>query len=170
MKGVKAGASVAAAVSELGFVRKQIEDLKKRGAKTDPKKLGTIAADWKAALVGFDRNRLKLLDEVKKHEAATKADGKGSAGLQKALGEVVNRLDAGAFDAAASIMSDPQATAAERKGAREIALSQVRLFDELLLKDPVIRQCVGNPFGVTDFIGPVYNRLRQIELNVLRGA
>jgi hypothetical protein len=170
IKGVKAGASVAAAVSELGFVRKQIEDLKKRGAKTDPKKLGTIAADWKTALAGFDRNRLKLLDEVKKHEAATKADGKGSAGLQKALGEVVNRLDARAFDAAASIMSDPQATPVERKGAREIALSQVRLFDELLLKDPVIRTCVANPFGVTDFIGPVYNRLRQIELNVLRGA
>lgn len=170
MKGVKAGASVPAAVSELGFVRKQIDDLKKRGSKTDPKKLGTIAADWKSALIAFDRNRLKLLDEVKKHEAATKADGKGSAGLQKALGEVVNRLDPRAFDAAASIMSDPAATPAERKGAREIALSQVRLFDELLLKDPVIRTCVANPFGVTDFIGPVYNRLRQIELNVLRGA
>jgi hypothetical protein len=165
VKLVGKGGPVAAAISELEFVTKLIETIKARGPRTNPKELAEIGKEWAKAVGDFTARKDAFLAKVKPVADAHGA-GPSYTALAGALDKIVARLDSSGFDAAAAEFADPSKT----KSAREKALQKVRYYNDLLLKDPVIQQCVLNPFGEAGFASAIASRLRQIELNVLRSV
>jgi hypothetical protein len=165
IKLVGKGGPVPAAISEFEFVKKMIEAIKSRGPRTNPKELTGIGKEWSTAVGDFVAKKDAFLAKVK-----PVADANGAApsyaALVGALDKIVARLDSTGFDAIAVEFGDP----AKTKAAREKALQRVRFYNDLLLKDPVIQQCVLNPFGEAGFATGIASRLRQIELNVLRSV
>ncbi len=167
---VKKGSSVPAAISELAFVKKHVEAIKNRGEQSKKDKLDLIGSQWKSSRDAFFANCYKLLDEVDAFEKSTGSTKDAKDKLDKALGAIISKLNGGAFDPAARIFANEDADARDRLAAREMALSEVRRINDLILNDPVIRKCTRNPFDVKAFADPVARRLRQIELEVLRGV
>ena len=153
------------AQTELAFVRQIISDLSTRGGKTLPKDLGKIGKDWAEAVKTFHANADALVRAV---EEFAKSGGPADAApkLRTALDKIIQRLDAKAFDAVAKDFADPE----KAKAAREAALRRVRVLQDIVRKDPVMQRCVANPFAVKGFATGLDYRLRQIELNVLRGV
>ncbi|RUS59700.1 hypothetical protein EGN72_13460 [Pseudorhodobacter sp. E13] len=169
IKLVEKGGMVRAAQSELTFLQKTIEGIKARGPRTDKNKLDQIGTEWANAVKGFEGKCTEMQAAVEKYLADNDLGTDYAAALTalgKALGDIQTRLDPAAFIRVANRFRDPT----QFKAAREEALQRVRYFNDLLLKDPVIQQCVRNPFGIRDFATPLASRLRQIELNVLRAA
>ncbi len=169
IKLVEKGGMVRAAQSELAFLQKTIAGIKARGPRTDKHKLDQIGAEWANAVKGFESKCSEMQAAVEKYLADNSLSTEYAAALTalgKALGDIQTRLEPAAFIRAGNRFADPT----QFKAAREEALQLVRYFNDLLLKDPVIQQCVRNPFGVRDFASPLASRLRQIELNVLRAA
>lgn len=165
IKTVIKGAPVQFAASELAFVKKTVLSIIARGPRTTKNELGRMAADWATAVDGFADNCTEFLDLVQIF-ADNQEVSAAHKSLKSSLTAVVNRLDRTAFDGVAADLT----VARNIASAREKALQKVRYFNDLLLKDPVIQQCVLNPFGYRDFASPIARRLRQIELNVLRAA
>lgn len=169
MKTVKKGGSVQGAQSELAFLQKTITGLKARGPRTDKKKLTEIGTQWADAVKGFGEKCSEMQTAVEKYLQDNQLDTDYAAQLtmlSKALSDIQTRLEPAAFIRVANRFNEPT----DFKSTREEALQKVRYFNDLLLKDPVIQQCVQNPFGVRDFASVLASRLRQIELNVLRAA
>lgn len=156
---------LAQAQKELAFVRQMISDLAARGEKTTPRNLDNIGKEW-AAAVGVFSTRVDAL--VRAVEEFAKAGGPADAApkLRAALDKIARRLDAKAFDSVAADLKDPE----KAKAARETALRRVRVLQDIVRKDPVMQRCVANPFAVKGFATDLDFRLRQIELNVLRGV
>lgn len=167
---VKKGSSVPAAVSELAFVKKTVEGIKKRGEQSKKTELDKIGEQWKSALKTFLDNRDNLIGEVDAFEKRTDASQNAKAKLETALTAIIRNLDRAAFDPPARVFADEAASARDRLAAREMALAEVRRMNDLILNDPVIRKCTRNPFDIRAFADPVARRLRQIELEVLRGV
>jgi hypothetical protein len=165
IKLVGKGGPVPAAISEFEFVKKMIEAIKSRGPRTNPKELTGIGKEWSTAVGDFVAKKDAFLAKVKPVADANGA-GPSYTALVGALDKIVARLDSTGFDAIAAEFGDP----AKTKAAREKALQRVRFYNDLLLKDPVIQQCVLNPFGEAGFATGIASRLRQIELNVLRSV
>lgn len=153
------------AQKELSFVRQMISDIAARGEKVRPRNLDKIGQQW-AAAVGVFKMRVDELqakvDDFAKNGGPSDAPDK----LKSALKPIIDRLDGKAFDAVAKDLADP----AKAKAARETALRKVRVLQDIVRKDPVIQQCVKNPFAVKGFASDLDRCLRQIELNVLRGV
>ncbi len=173
IKGNKDGANPATALSELSFVTKFVDGVRKRGAKTDKSALQEIGPQWSAALSQVVTAQAKLVTEVSGFEdtiAETEGvalDASVKAEIDAKITALVARAASAELKRAGELMAadiDRQA----RKAARETALSEIRRIRAALMDDPVFQKCVLNPFGVP--IGSAAaNRLKQIELNVLRG-
>ena len=169
IKLVEKGGLVRAAQSELVFLKKTIDGIKAKGPRTDKHKLDQIGTEWATAVKGFEGKCTEMQAAVAKYLADNSLSAEYAAALtalDKALGDIQTRLEPAAFIRVANRFRDPT----QFKATREEALQLVRYFNDLLLKDPVIQQCVRNPFGIRDFATPLASRLRQIELNVLRAA
>jgi hypothetical protein len=169
IKAVDKGGPVRPAQSELAFLMKTIEGIKARGPRTDKHKLDQIGLEWANAVKGFEGKCTEMQAAVEKYLKDNSLDveyANALTALAKALTDIETRLEPAAFIRTANRFRDPT----QFKAAREEALQQVRYFNDLLLKDPVIQQCVQNPFGIRDFASPLASRLRQIELNILRAA
>ena len=167
---VKKGAAADSAISELAFVGRSIEGIIARGTKTTTKNLDQIGADWKTSQTQLLSKMNELVRAVAALESTVPETKTGRETLEKSLSAIAEKLDPEAFEPAARIFGDPEASEQDRKVAREMAMVQVRRLATLLDKDPVIANCVENPFKVRDFKSVVTRRLRQIELNVLRGV
>lgn len=156
---------LAQAERELSFVRQMISDLAARGEKTRPKDLDKIGKQWADAVGVFSA---RVDDLVRAVTEFAKAGGPADAGpkLKAALDKISQRLDPKAFDAVAKDLMDTD----KAKAARETALRRVRVLQDIVRKDAVMQQCVANPFAVKGFASDLDYRLRQIELNVLRGV
>tara|TARA_R110002096_G_scaffold313791_3_gene508079 strand:+ start:6623 stop:9181 length:2559 start_codon:yes stop_codon:yes gene_type:complete len=165
IKTVIKGKKLLAEPSELAFVKKTVGGIIARGPRTSVNELGRIPEDWRAAVDDFAEKTTAFLSLVESF-ATEQGEGDAFAALKSALTGVVNRLDRSAFNAMSADLANP----VTMPKASEKVLQRVRYYEDLLLKDPVVQQCVLNPFGFRDFATPVANRLRQIELNVLRAS
>jgi len=165
IKTVTKGKNLLAAPSELEFVKKTVDGIIARGPRTSSNDLGRIPADWAASVDGFAQNCSDLLAMVETFAKEQGAED-GFASLKSSLTALQNRIDRNAFNGVSADLANP----VTMPKAREKALQRVRYYEDLLLKDPVVQQCVLNPFGFRDFATPIARRLRQIELNVLRAA
>lgn len=169
IKTVEKGVPPQAAQSELAFLKKTIEGIKARGPRTDKNKLTEIGTQWADAVKGFGDKCTEMQTAVEKYLKDNQLDAEYTSqltALAKALSDIETRLEPAAFIRVANRFND----STDFKSTREEALQKVRYFNDLLLKDPVIQQCVQNPFGVRNFASGLAGRLRQIELNVLRAA
>jgi hypothetical protein len=165
IKAVTKGKNLLAAPSELAFVKKTVLGIVARGPRTSSNDLGRIPVDWAVAVDGFAQNCKDFLSLVEAFATEQGAD-EGFAALKSSLTSLVNRVDRHAFDGVSAELANP----VTMPKAREKALQRVRYYEDLLLKDPVVQQCVLNPFGFRDFATPIAGRLRQIEMNILRAA
>lgn len=169
IKQVEKGGPARPALSELAFLRQTIDGIAARGAKTDVNKLYEIGREWADAVSGFEAKCAEMRTAVEGYLKANQLGAEYAASvtaLDAALTALQTRMEPAAFVRAGNRFRDP----AQFKSAREEALQKVRYFNDLLLNDPIVHQCVLNPFGVRDFASPLASRLRQIELNVLRAA
>jgi hypothetical protein len=169
IKAVQKGGPAAPAQSELAFLTGTVDGIRARGPKTDTHNLDQIGRQWADAVTGFAVECTSMQAAVAKYLQDNQQDAEYSvalSSLETALAEVQTRLAPSAFNRVSDRFRDP----AEFKSAREETLQTIRYFNELLLKDPVVQQCVMNPFGVRSFGSALVSRLRQIELEVLRAA
>jgi len=165
IKTVIKGKKLLAEPSELAFVKKTVAGIVARGPRTSINDLGRMPEDWRVAVEDFAEKCTAFLAVVESF-AAEQGEDDAFTALKSALAGVVNRLDKAAFNAMSADLANP----VTMPKAREKVLQRVRYYEDLLLKDPVVQQCVVNPFGFRDFATPLANRLRQIELNVLRAS
>jgi len=96
---------------------------------------------------------------------------KAKSGLT-AMEKVATAFDATAFDAAASVLGDPDTAGDEkaRKKAREDALRLVRLYRGYMKGNALVKHAAMNPFKVNGIAVPMNAILNYIELEVLRGV
>ncbi len=166
----KVGPSGSRGLAELKEVRKAVDRIRARGETTSKENLGAIAGQWRQSVGIFKGKVGELVGAVKEFESTTDVAKDAHAELDRITKVVISRMEANQIGPASFVLGSGDATPAERKKARETALSEVRRIKKLVLDDPVIQSCVGNPFGVTAVASQTINRLEEIELNVLRGV
>ncbi len=167
LKDGKNGITGAAALSELDFVKKFFDQIRKRGKKTDKRQLGDIGDQWDKEVLKINKSASDLITAIEEFEKFPEVEGTASADVEKMFGVILGRMMDHGFEQAAKTFND-SADKQVRKAAREQALSEVRRYRALIFKDPLLQKCVLNPFGVP--VGSsTANRLDEIELNVLRG-
>lgn len=163
-------ANASAALSELKFVKDTIQSIRTRGEKTSKSQLGAIADQWEKAADNFAKNCAKLMSAIETFEKDNDIDPPVSGEVQTVLTTVIGHMNNHQFWEPANILGAEDSSDADRKAAREKALAEVRRLRQVVLDDPVVQQCVMNPFGIGGLGMPVQYRLEEIELNVLRGV
>ncbi|MGF1445451.1 MAG: hypothetical protein ACFBRM_04550 [Pikeienuella sp.] len=153
---------------QLKMHEKTLRDLLSRSPKIDRGKLGLIKTRWDEAVKNLETNNGTLRTAI---DDAKIEDGAG-AKVESQVTEVVKAFRTGGapFEDAAKTLSSDSSSASARLRAREQALAAVRASRDQLNNDPLVAACVDNPFGVSGFASDVYRKLKEIELEVLRGV
>ena len=166
----KKGGNVANGRRLLENAGKALTDLANRKPKLDRKSLGNIGRDWAAAVGQFEEKIKTLTGEVTKGAGDDRAAKQRASDLSGQLEAVLKRFDPKAFDAVAAVMGDEKQAPSSRLRAREQALAAVRGFNDIVTGDALVKLCVANPFSVQRFVQSLTQKLREIELEVLRGV
>ncbi|WP_424980725.1 hypothetical protein [Leisingera sp. S232] len=139
-------------------------------------KLADIGKSWAGAVsrLGEDLSTLaRTASDAVEEDTAFDKDktAQAKSGLA-AMQKVADAFDAAAFDAAASVLGDPDTAGDEkaRKQAREDALRLVRLYRGYMKGNELVRHAAMNPFKVSSIAVPLNAILNYIELEVLRGV
>lgn len=157
--------------------QQRMQTILKDPPKIDRKSLGTMDTTWKDAVGRLTDNQNTLINTVKndfisklEDTAKKKEYMDGLDKLNQQLSRVISTFDLAAFDKAAKVLGDENATEEDRLRHRELALNMVRLNRDRITNNPLIQACVQNKFNVPGFASPPYRALNQIDLEVQRGV
>lgn len=157
--------------------QQRMQTILKDPPKIDRKSLGSMDKTWKDAVGRLSENQKTLINTVRNDFVGKleNADSKkeymdGLDKFNQQIARVIASFDLAAFDKAAKVLGDENATEQDRLRHREIALNMVRLNRDRITGNPLIQACVQNPFNVPGFATPPYRALNQIDLEVQRGV
>jgi hypothetical protein len=172
MKKAKDAPSGASALSELKFIKNYIQKIWDRGSPTKKNELAEIKGQWDKEIHQFRTVKDQLIEAITAFENEPGIDlgHNGSTELTKVLNIIFDSISSNGFKAPAEVLGNEEASASDRKKARETALAEVRRIRLVMLSDPIFKKCVMNPFKVGGLGSSAQSRLEEIELNVLRGV
>ncbi len=157
--------------------QQRMQTILKDPPKINRKSLGSMDKTWKDAVGRLTENQKTLINTVRndfvgklEDEAKKKEYLDGLDKFNQQIARVIATFDLAAFDNAAKVLGDDDATEQDRLRHREIALNMVRLNRDRITSNPLIQACVQNPFNVPGFASPPYRALNQIDLEVQRGV
>ncbi len=126
---------------------------------------------WKKAVDGTNTRFLMLIEAVvaKDDEKNPVVDKTKLAELKSTFEAAKKLLDPDAFMKASALYSLAASDKVNIREAREETLRRLRILNEIIANDPVLRAAHMNPFAVGGVLKPVYDKIRDFEYKALIG-